>query len=70
MTLKEKMHHIDTASDRVKKEISDMHKSAGGSKYACLAGEGYAGGYLQALYDVKVLFGGGLPNTRDYWEVR
>ena len=32
-----------------------------------LAGEGYAGGYAQALSDVLLLLGGTEPVTRGYW---
>lgn len=53
------------AKDRVRAEISE---NASRSRIASgLAGEGYAGGYLQALYDIELLLGGVLPSTRGYW---
>lgn len=32
-----------------------------------LAGEGYAGGYRDALMDVRLALNGGMPSTRRYW---
>jgi hypothetical protein len=33
-----------------------------------LRGEGYLGGYRQAIWDVKVALGGGVPSTRGLWK--
>ena len=33
-----------------------------------LVGEGYAGGYHDALCDVLLALNGGKPDRRDYWE--
>jgi hypothetical protein len=58
---------IDKAIGNVGKEIGANAK--GSSRFAAgLSTEGYAGGYLQALRDVKLLLAGVTPNTRGYWE--
>lgn len=60
---------IEHAARRAAAEIA-RNRGDGTNKFARgLAGEGYAGGYQQALYDVLlVLRSGDMPNTRDYWE--
>lgn len=41
--------------------------AAGGPIAAGLANEGYAGGYLQALYDVEAALRGVPPSNSRYW---
>jgi hypothetical protein len=56
---------IKEASRKVSKEISDL--ASGDSIYAGgLAGEGYAGGFRDALLDVLLVLDGVEPN-REYW---
>ena len=58
---------IKAALKNVDREITG---NASLSRYgAAMSGEGYAGGYRQALYDVLVLLDGHWePDTRGYWE--
>ena len=67
--------NIEKALERVSEEISGLfHKNdeSGNSKsmlYASgLAPEGYAGGYRQALWDIKLVLNNVKPNTRNYWD--
>lgn len=58
---------LEKALDRVQ---ADMAGNAGrGGMYARgLSTEGYAGGYYQALLDVKAMLDGHfVPDTRGYW---
>lgn len=56
---------INLAVTKVNKEISDL---ASLGRYAlALSGEGYAGGYRDALYDVQLLLNGCIPDRRGYW---
>jgi len=58
---------LDRAQTNVQKEIESSAKSGG--KFARgLSGEGYAGGYAQALADVQIALNGGKPCTRGYWD--
>lgn len=57
---------IKLAISKVTDEIQDMY-DAGSGLYSTLAGEGYSGGYRQALSDVLLVLNGVKPNTRDYW---
>ena len=57
---------IDTAREKAKQEISGI-ASRGGKCAGPLAGEGYAGGYAEALGDVLLLLNGVRPNRRNYW---
>jgi hypothetical protein len=57
---------IDTAGQRVLEEIKANGQS-GGFFARGLASEGYAGGYLQALYDIALLLNDVEPETRGYW---
>lgn len=43
------------------------HASSGGHIAGALSGEGYSGGYAQALSDVLLLLNGVRPQTRHYW---
>jgi len=60
---------IRMALEQVRKEISD-NASRGGPFSSALSGEGYAGGYYDALCDIEILLNGNVPNRRDYWKVR
>jgi hypothetical protein len=53
--------------ERVKTEISG--NASRGHIAGALAGEGYAGGYFDALCDVELLLDGNIPQRRGYWEV-
>jgi hypothetical protein len=65
VTLKKLLADID----RALKMANDDVNSHDGSKYARgLAGEGYAGGYAQALRDVRLAAQGVKPQTRHYWD--
>ena len=54
------------AAARAQKEISG-HAQRGGLYAHGVAGEGYAGGYRDALYDVQLLLNDVVPKRRDYW---
>lgn len=57
---------IRAASDAVRQEIADT--AAHGGRFAgALAGEGYAGGYLDALQYITLLLNGITPDRRSYW---
>lgn len=64
---KSKIPTIRQALKKVNAEISGMHSDMGG-KYACLSGEGYAGGYRDAMADVLLRMRGVRPGTRHYWD--
>lgn len=56
---------IERAIERVSREIRG---NTGHGRYAsALAGEGYAGGYRDALYDVLAVLSGLTPSRRGYW---
>lgn len=58
---------IRAAQAAVRAEISG-NASRGGQYAGAMSGEGYAGGYSQALSDVMLLLESHcLPNTRNYW---
>lgn len=64
---------ITKVERRVEHEIRGYTLGASGMSglYARgLSTEGYAGGYLDALRDVKLLLGGVMPSRRDYWPTR
>lgn len=55
---------IKRAINRAQEEIRFNQ----GSHYARgLSGEGYSGGYVDALMDVLLLLNGCLPDRRNYW---
>lgn len=56
---------IDLALESVNAEIAGMSHGKYGRG---LAGEGYCGGYRDALMDVSLLLDGVTPNRRDYWQ--
>ena len=54
------------ARRNVSKEITNL--SENGNRYSRgLAGEGYYGGYRDALDDVGIALGGGLPDRKPWW---
>lgn len=57
--------NINNAKEEVLKEIRGCLKDPCYAKG--LSHEGYAGGYLQALYDVGIVLNGIQPSTRGYW---
>lgn len=59
-------HKLAIARGNVQHEITG-HANQGG-KYACLAGEGYMGGYRDALDDVLLALNGVIPNRHFWWE--
>ena len=65
MRKKQIMKHIDIAIGNVNKEIQ-FNTDRGGVFARGLAGEGYHGGYRDALRDVVLLLNDVIPN-RDYW---
>lgn len=68
LSKREFLKRVDAAEQRVRQEISD-HASQGGIYARGVASEGYAGGYLQALYDCQSLLINGYPNDpRNYWK--
>ena len=54
------------AEKNVRKEIKNLGE-AGGKFARGMASEGYAGGYLQALYDVELVLNGVRPSTNGWW---
>ena len=67
MNKREAMKLISKARKEVEKDISG-HASRGGIYARALAGEGYSGGYRDALDDVTLLLNGVIPNRRFWWE--
>jgi hypothetical protein len=68
MKQKEIISRIQAAQEKVTKDIQADHDRSG-SKYACLAGEGFNGGYRAALNDVMLLITSGVaPSTNHWWE--
>lgn len=66
MTKRQQVAQINAALTKVCEEISAL--AAGGSRYAGgLAGEGYAGGYRDALSDVLLVLNSVRPDRRNYW---
>jgi hypothetical protein len=60
---------IRTALENIQKEING--NASGGFYARGLAGEGYAGGYRDALYAVQALLNGNRPpDDRCYWKGR
>lgn len=59
--------HIDIAIRNINKRISD-HRERGGIFAKGVAGEGYNGGYRDALYDVQLLLNGVVPNRSEIWK--
>lgn len=60
---------IRLALERVSEEISG-HASRGGRFAGALAGEGYSGGYYDALCDIELLLNGIVPTRRAYWKIK
>lgn len=58
---------IYKAQKKVNKEISGFALE-GGRFGGALAGEGYSGGYKDALSDVILALNGNVPRRRDYWD--
>lgn len=71
MKITDKRHvlkRIDRAITKVQEEIS-AHAKNGGLYSRGLASEGFAGGYLQALFDVEAALRHGQVSGRThYWE--
>ena len=57
---------LQRASHRCNKEITEI-ASQGGLYAPAMAGEGYVGGYRDALQDCILLINNVSPNRRDYW---
>ena len=57
---------LEIASASVDAEINS-HASRGGKYARGLAGEGYAGGYRDALNDVLLALNGVTPSRRGWW---
>lgn len=58
--------NIDKALKKVEEEIH-LNATSGGIYSGPVSGEGYSGGYRDALMDIKNLLNGVLPRRRDYW---
>jgi len=58
---------LDKVLKNVDKAISDRAKS-GDIYTAAMSGEGYAGGYHDALNDVINFLNGVIPRRRNYWD--
>ena len=58
---------IRMAQEKVLAEIRGNAQHDGRFSGA-LAGEGYAGGYLDALFDVLLILNGVGPDRRGYWK--
>lgn len=57
---------IEQALDAASREVEGL--AASGGKYARgLAGEGYTGGYRDALRDVLLVLDGVVPNRNNWW---
>ena len=54
------------AREKVEQEISGHAKSS--SLNGAVSGEGYSGGYRDAISDVILLLNGTTPNRRNYYE--
>lgn len=58
---------IDKVRERVSREIRSSRR--GDSRYAsALSGEGYSGGYRDALDDIILALNGVTPNRRGWWQ--
>ena len=53
------------ARGNVQREITGY--ASQGGRYACLAGEGYMGGYRDALDDVVLALNGVIPDRHCWW---
>ncbi len=58
---------INKAYKRVRKSIS-LDAASGGIYSGALSGEGYLGGYRDALCDVLLLLNGVMPHRQDFYE--
>jgi hypothetical protein len=58
---------LQIVTDNVTFEISG-YAARGGLYAAALAGEGYQGGYRDALQDCILLINGNVPRRRQYWD--
>lgn len=58
---------LDKALEKVRQEIS-AHAQRGGLYAGGLAGEGYNGGYRDALNDVMLLLNGVTPDRNGWWD--
>ncbi len=72
MRQREILRLIDAAKKKVDEEIRGLSQpTVGGigARYAGgLSSEGYAGGYRDALADVRLLFASVGPHRRHYWD--
>jgi len=66
MTVVRQIKVLNEVQHKVSKEISG-HAARGGLYAGALAGEGYAGGYRDALSDVMLFLNGVWPDRREYW---
>ena len=66
MRVRQLVKLIQAAQTNVLREISG--NASGGHIAAALAGEGYAGGYNDALSDMLLLLSDVPPRRRNYWE--
>ena len=57
---------LKIALNNVEQEIRDNHESAYGNGRA-MSGEGYAGGYRDALYDITLALNDIVPSNSRYW---
>ena len=61
--------NIKKAILNVEKQISGLAQfEAGGIYSGPMSGEGYTGGYRDALQDVLLVLNGVQPRRRDYWD--
>lgn len=60
------MKQLSAALSNVNAEISGI-ASSGGKYGRAMSGEGYSGGYRDALNDVILLLNGVTPDRRNYW---
>ena len=67
MNKKQIFSFIDRASKNVNKEIT-AHANRGGKYASALAGEGYNGGYRDALQDIILLLNDVIPNRQGWWD--
>lgn len=68
--LTDKRHVLKLMREVRKLICKEIKANASGGKYgAGLSGEGYAGGYLQAIDDLEAALTHGYPSdTRHYWK--
>jgi len=64
--MKDKKKVLQRVIEETRKEIAG--NAANGRIAGALSGEGYAGGYYDAINDVILFLNGNIPNRRGYWD--